>query len=319
MVSFQYVPCTDVVKKPKLDNHYGQCRSSFTCIDCSSTFAGPVEWKVHTSCITEAEKYQKSMYKGPKKGHTQLRTTNSTGKYHQSNGIQSRWSRPQYIRDCASGANTTPLGSPRRMSPVDPSAVKPSPSVADAATKAERGDVEQRDVEKHTPNGTEPKEKKGRRNMTLPEDMTRKTHHHHEMKPPRRETSGDDTQSKTQSVTEDKKVKKRKKEEKGEKARLKQGDVSKETNTPPEPVVPSVDDGTKGDKKRKHKEKKEGSTETNHDSLATRLGPLAAQTDDAKGENKKKKGKEDKAAGKKRKHEGSAANEVKRRKQQEQE
>lgn len=169
-----HTACTDVVKKPKLDNHYGQCRSSFTCIDCSSTFAGPVEWKVHTSCITEAEKYQKSMYKGPKKvrrnssfslhslisekgqgsrpgnahqGHTQLRTTNSTGKYHQSNGIQSRWSRPQYIRDCASGANTTPLGSPRRMSPVDPSAVKPSPSVANAATKAERGDVEQRDAE----------------------------------------------------------------------------------------------------------------------------------------------------------------------------
>ena len=118
-------------------------------------------------------------------------------------------------------------------------------------------------------------------------------------------------------------MKKRKKEEKGEKARLKQGDVSKETNTPPEPVVPSVDDGTKDEKKvkkRKHKAKKEGVTETNHGSLATRLEPLAAQTDDAKGENKKKKGKEERAAGKKRKREGSAANEVeKRRKQQEQE
>jgi hypothetical protein len=146
----------------------------------------------------------------------------------------------------------------------------------------------------------------------------------------RRETSGDDTQSKTQFATEgipetsaDKKVKKRRKEEKGEKARLKQGDVSKETNTPPEPVAPSVDEGTNDEKKvkkRKRKEKKEEDTETNHGSLAreaaTRLEPLASQTDDAKGE---KKGKEEKAAGKKRKHEDSVANDVeKKRKQREQ-
>jgi hypothetical protein len=147
----------------------------------------------------------------------------------------------------------------------------------------------------------------------------------------RRETSGHDTQSKTQFTTEgipessaDKKVKKRRKEEKGEKARLKQGDVSKETNTPPEPVAPSVDEGTKDEKKvkkRKRKEKKEEDTETNHGSLAreaaTRLEPLASQTDDAKGE---KKGKEEKAAGKKRKHEDSVANDVeKKRKQREHE
>ena len=150
----------------------------------------------------------------------------------------------------------------------------------------------------------------------------------------RSEASGGDTQSKTQFATEgipetsgDKKVKKRKKDEKGEKARLKQGDVSKETNTPPEPVAPSVDDGTKEEKKvkkRKHKEKNEEDTETNHGSLAretaTTLEPLPSQTDDAKVEKKKKKGKEDKAAGKKRKHEDSVANDVeKKRKQREQE
>jgi hypothetical protein len=55
------------VKKPKLDRHYGQCHASFTCIDCSATFAGPSQWKGHTTCITEAEKYQKSLYKGAKK------------------------------------------------------------------------------------------------------------------------------------------------------------------------------------------------------------------------------------------------------------
>jgi hypothetical protein len=145
----------------------------------------------------------------------------------------------------------------------------------------------------------------------------------------RSETNGDDTQSKTQFATEGipetsgDKVKKRKKEEKGEKARLKQGDVSNEINTPPEPVAPSVVDRTKDEKKvkkRKHKEKKED-TETNHGSLAretaTRLEPLASQTDDAKGEKKKKKkGKEEKAAGTKRKYEDSVANDVKKKRKQ---
>ncbi|KAI0044204.1 hypothetical protein FA95DRAFT_1472062, partial [Auriscalpium vulgare] len=58
--------CSDVVKKPKLDNHYGKCRASFTCIDCSTTFSSPAQYKGHTACISEAEKYQKSLYKGPK-------------------------------------------------------------------------------------------------------------------------------------------------------------------------------------------------------------------------------------------------------------
>jgi len=146
-----YIACTDVVKKPKLDHHYAQCRNSFTCIDCSETFKGPVEWKTHTSCVTEAEKYQKSLYTGPKKVRRGSRspsyfvhkrvlqgsrpdkgwkpkTMNAPGKYHQSSGTQSQsgWSRQQYTRNCASGANSTPLGSPLRMSPVDSSAVESS-------------------------------------------------------------------------------------------------------------------------------------------------------------------------------------------------
>ncbi|KDQ55890.1 hypothetical protein JAAARDRAFT_107427, partial [Jaapia argillacea MUCL 33604] len=58
--------CSDVVKKPKVDAHSQQCHSPFTCIDCSTTFYGPAQWKSHTSCISEAEKYQKGLYKGPK-------------------------------------------------------------------------------------------------------------------------------------------------------------------------------------------------------------------------------------------------------------
>ncbi|KAH8119053.1 hypothetical protein DFH11DRAFT_417667 [Phellopilus nigrolimitatus] len=68
MVSFQCDACQDVVKKPKLDAHSYRCYASFTCVDCSTTFNSPREWKGHTQCITEAEKYQKGLYKG-KKAH----------------------------------------------------------------------------------------------------------------------------------------------------------------------------------------------------------------------------------------------------------
>ncbi|KAI9315940.1 hypothetical protein BX666DRAFT_1878546 [Dichotomocladium elegans] len=66
MVSFQCDNCCDVVKKPKLDQHRQRCRATFTCIDCSTTFQH-LEYKSHTSCISEAEKYQKSLYR--KKGN----------------------------------------------------------------------------------------------------------------------------------------------------------------------------------------------------------------------------------------------------------
>lgn len=74
-----------MVKKPKLDQHRGRCGSSFplylkrvtkhktsftgssfTCIDCSKTFPTPADYKSHTSCVSEAEKYEKSVYRGPK-------------------------------------------------------------------------------------------------------------------------------------------------------------------------------------------------------------------------------------------------------------
>ena len=54
------------MKKPKLDQHSARCHGGFDCIDCSKTFNSAGEWKGHTSCVSEAEKYQKSLYKGPK-------------------------------------------------------------------------------------------------------------------------------------------------------------------------------------------------------------------------------------------------------------
>ena len=57
MVSFNCDGCGDVVKKPKLAQHYNRCYAPFTCLDCSVQFATPKD--AHTSCITEDEKYQK--------------------------------------------------------------------------------------------------------------------------------------------------------------------------------------------------------------------------------------------------------------------
>ncbi|CAG8747074.1 23496_t:CDS:1, partial [Dentiscutata erythropus] len=66
MVSFSCDQCADVIKKPKLDQHRIKCPiTTFTCIDCSKTFVG-TSYKSHTSCISEAEKYQKGTFK-PKK------------------------------------------------------------------------------------------------------------------------------------------------------------------------------------------------------------------------------------------------------------
>ncbi|WVO13912.1 hypothetical protein L204_101537 [Cryptococcus depauperatus] len=71
MVSFQCDACADTVKKPKLDQHRSRCFSSFTCLDCSKTFQKPSDYKGHTSCVSEAEKYQGALYKGVKKGQNQ--------------------------------------------------------------------------------------------------------------------------------------------------------------------------------------------------------------------------------------------------------
>lgn len=59
-----FTDCNDVVTKPKLDKHWAVCRASFDCIDCSKHFATPADYKGHTSCISEAEKYQKALYNG---------------------------------------------------------------------------------------------------------------------------------------------------------------------------------------------------------------------------------------------------------------
>lgn len=62
MVSFQCEGCGDVQTKKKLDSHRNQCHAPFTCIDCMTTFHG-TEYRAHTSCMTEAQKYEGHLYR----------------------------------------------------------------------------------------------------------------------------------------------------------------------------------------------------------------------------------------------------------------
>ncbi|KAG8344140.1 LYAR type C2HC zinc finger [Trypanosoma vivax] len=58
MVSFTCSVCQDVVKKPKVAGHANLCRGAvFSCIDCMNVFDCQTV-KNHSSCVSEAEKYQ---------------------------------------------------------------------------------------------------------------------------------------------------------------------------------------------------------------------------------------------------------------------
>jgi cell growth-regulating nucleolar protein len=114
------------------------CHSPFDCIDCSKRFQTPADYKDHTSCISEAEKYQKTLYNGGVCEHNNTpATANLTGSQKptgpernnrnqrsrpQGGGRQRGGDRPQWQHrnvNQATGANDTPLGTPIRMSPVN--------------------------------------------------------------------------------------------------------------------------------------------------------------------------------------------------------
>ncbi|KUI57221.1 hypothetical protein VP1G_04540 [Cytospora mali] len=79
MVSFQCESCGDVLTKKKLDPHRNRCRgATFTCIDCMVHFYG-TDYRSHTSCMTEDQKYQGALYKN-KKAKTTANSTPSAQK-----------------------------------------------------------------------------------------------------------------------------------------------------------------------------------------------------------------------------------------------
>lgn len=66
MVSFSCEVCGETVPKKKCEKHFRRCPDAyFTCLDCQKTFYGN-DYIKHTSCISEAEKYQKGLYRGKK-------------------------------------------------------------------------------------------------------------------------------------------------------------------------------------------------------------------------------------------------------------
>lgn len=74
MVSFSCEACGETVPKKKCSQHQRRCRDAcFTCLDCQKTFYGN-EYINHTSCISEAEKYEKKFYKGNKKNKKRKKT-----------------------------------------------------------------------------------------------------------------------------------------------------------------------------------------------------------------------------------------------------
>lgn len=62
MVVFECGQCNETIKKPKLAQHLQRCRSEYvSCIDCNVRFRRD-EWQHHTSCVSEAQKYQGNLY-----------------------------------------------------------------------------------------------------------------------------------------------------------------------------------------------------------------------------------------------------------------
>ena len=60
MPSFVCDTCQETLKKAKLDTHAQRCkRATFSCVDCYQSFKNAVEYRAHTTCISEAEKYEK--------------------------------------------------------------------------------------------------------------------------------------------------------------------------------------------------------------------------------------------------------------------
>ncbi|KAK4561038.1 hypothetical protein LTR86_004993 [Recurvomyces mirabilis] len=148
MVSFSCENCGDVLTKKKLDPHRNQCRgASFTCLDCMVHFYG-TEYRSHTSCISEAQKYQGALYRD-KKGGNKRKSING----HQDNdNSQAMIPRNAYVEDAPEGEDSQAVA----IVDVPPRAPTPPPAhealpeninvfdflVTDATPTASRKEIE---------------------------------------------------------------------------------------------------------------------------------------------------------------------------------
>ena len=67
MVFFVCEGCNESLKKNQVDKHAMRCRNCYavTCVDCNVTFYED-DYRSHTTCISEAEKYEGALYRPQK-------------------------------------------------------------------------------------------------------------------------------------------------------------------------------------------------------------------------------------------------------------
>uniref|UniRef100_A0A7S3LHL2 Zinc finger C2H2 LYAR-type domain-containing protein n=1 Tax=Aplanochytrium stocchinoi TaxID=215587 RepID=A0A7S3LHL2_9STRA len=84
MVSFICDACQETIRKPKVESHCYKCRACWvlSCVDCGKRFEGEA-YASHTSCISEAEKYQGKLY------HQYNPKASKTGNTNEN--VQMRW------------------------------------------------------------------------------------------------------------------------------------------------------------------------------------------------------------------------------------
>ncbi|KAJ6013390.1 hypothetical protein N7540_007981 [Penicillium herquei] len=144
--------CGDVLTKKKLDPHRGQCRgASYTCIDCMVHFYG-TEYRAHTSCMSEEQKYQGALYKEkPAKG--QKKGQNNKNANAKANG-NARNQQPR-VEDASESDNVVKsVDAPPPPAPTPPPVVEAKPTAQ--ALKNSGKDVNVFDylVTEETPNAS---------------------------------------------------------------------------------------------------------------------------------------------------------------------
>ncbi|KAF2792733.1 hypothetical protein K505DRAFT_278352 [Melanomma pulvis-pyrius CBS 109.77] len=116
MVSFSCENCGDVLTKKKLDGHRNQCYgASYTCLDCMIHFEGNA-YKSHTSCVSEAQKYQGKLYK-EKKPKQQHQKKDSAQQDYTSQALVPRNAYVEDAPDADTGAVAIVDAPPRAPSP----------------------------------------------------------------------------------------------------------------------------------------------------------------------------------------------------------
>lgn len=151
-----------MLTKKKLDTHRNQCYgATYTCLDCMVHFYG-TDYRSHTSCISEAQKYQGHLYKDKSaKGNKQQQSQQQNNNKRQSmNGMVPRGA---YVEDAPEGDDMNTIA----VIDVPPRAPTPPPApealeninvfdflVSDATPKgAVQAPEERRKIEHTTPLG----------------------------------------------------------------------------------------------------------------------------------------------------------------------